>query len=256
VPLAERNLYLASVGFIWLVARALSLLNKRAGVAVTGAVLVAYSVLTIVRLPDWKDDLPLFKKALEVDPSNHGVRVALAAELGRRKQYDDGLVLLDEVIRAEPNNSTALVSRAALLTSKQEWGAVIETCEGLLKLDPKNARCHFYKGIALNSLGQGRAASESLDRAIAANPVLWQALFYQGNIALASGNFQLAVTKFEQVVQITPMAQALTNLGTAYAEMGMRSKAAEAFRAALQVEPQQETARRNLEILLSEPPPR
>ena len=106
-PLAERNLYLASVGFIWLVARALSLLNKRAAVAVTGAILVAYSVLTIVRLPDWRDDLPLFEKALQIDPSNHAVRIAMAAEMGRRKRYDDGLVLMDAIIREQPNNSQA-----------------------------------------------------------------------------------------------------------------------------------------------------
>jgi Tfp pilus assembly protein PilF len=75
---------------------------------------------------------------------------------------------------------------------------------------------------------------------------MWQALLEQGTMALDSGDLPLAVEKLEKVLAASPTAQVSTILGTAYSRMGDSSKATEAFKTALRIDPGFLPARRAL----------
>jgi protein O-mannosyl-transferase len=252
IPFAERNLYLASVGFVWLIAVALRKLNWRATVGVTAVLVLAYGIADWARVREWADDLPLFQADLRRDPANAPARLLLAAELGRRGRYGEALLHLDTLIGADSKNVDALTSKAGILVTTQDWNGVRSTCRQVLEMDPVSARCFLDLGYADEQQGQAGAALANFERAYRLNSGLWQALFHQGNIALQGGNFGKAAETFETVAKRNPTAQVLNNLGTAYAQLGQVQRAIGAFQASLRADPSFEMAQRNLAIAMSD----
>jgi hypothetical protein len=124
VPLADRDLYLPSVGFVWLAAMAIERLGRRPSLATLGVAVVVYGALTLQRLPVWRDDLPLLESELRANPDKQSVRLLLASERGRRGEFDLALVQLEEILKREPNNLEALVNKAGILSSIEDWPRV------------------------------------------------------------------------------------------------------------------------------------
>ncbi|MGH9426125.1 MAG: hypothetical protein ACRD2L_07470, partial [Terriglobia bacterium] len=83
---SERYLYIPSLGFCmlaaWLALQALqqvpSGVRKVAGISVLALAAVLYSVLTIRRNGDWKDEFVLFSSAVEKSPQSAQMRTSLA----------------------------------------------------------------------------------------------------------------------------------------------------------------------------------
>ncbi len=252
VPVAERNLYLASVGFVWLVADVLSRLGRRNVMVLTVTIVIASIAVDVRRVSDWRDDLTLWKQALRIYPEDQTIRLNIASELGRRRQYDSALSYLEEILKLNPNHLEALTSKAGLLVSQQNWPAVSETCERVFRIDKNSARCSLNTGLVAQQQGQMEAAREHFDRAYKNNPRLWQALFHQGNLALETGRFSDAARTFKSVLEQNPSAPVFNNLGSAYARMGEMEKAIAAFQTAVRIDPSFEMAGHNLTVALSE----
>jgi hypothetical protein len=88
VMLAERNLYLAVLapGAVagWLVSRQWHRPERRAVVAALVALMAAYTLRTIDRIPAWKDSLTLVLEELVAQPGNYHTRVLLSDFLADR----------------------------------------------------------------------------------------------------------------------------------------------------------------------------
>jgi Ca-activated chloride channel family protein len=91
----------------------------------------------------------------------------------------------------------------------------------------------------------------------------WQALLQQGNVAYRQGRFADAIGHYNQAMEAATQpaakAQILHNRGLALVRLGQLPAAAQAFRAALQWQPDDADAIRNLNIVLEslrqQPPP-
>jgi protein O-mannosyl-transferase len=246
VPVAERNLYLASVGFVWLAAGLLVRLKPGTAVVAMSVLLIAGVVIDIRRVPDWRDELILWQQALRNYPDDALIRLNVASELGRRHRYDDALQHLDEVLKQNPADIEALTSKAGILVSKEDWPAAAATCTRVFAIDPASARCSLTMGIVAHENRELEQAKEHFRRAYRSNPMLWQALFHQANLAAETGNLPEAIRSFERVLQRNPAASVFNNLGSAYAEMGQTGNAIDAFNTALRIDPSFEMARQNL----------
>jgi tetratricopeptide (TPR) repeat protein len=252
VPLADRGLYLPSVGFVWLAAEALLRLGRRPALIAGGALVLGYSMLILQRLPDWRDDLPLFEQALRQDPQSESIRLLYASELGRRGRHDEALVLLGELLDSNPRHLDALEDKAGILAAQGDWQAVRSVCRDALELEPNLARCFLDLGLADEREGKTKEARELFRRAYALDSGLWEALMRQGLMDARLRNFDSAAEALKKVVQYRPTSIAFNNLGSVYAESGKLDKAVRAFQSALQVDPSFELARRNLDRALSE----
>jgi Flp pilus assembly protein TadD len=247
VPLADRDLYLPSIGFAWLLAVFLDSARRRIAIPVVAALAISSGALLVQQLPVWRDDIPLFKHALEQQPDSSSIRLLLASELARRMQFDEALRYLDEVLLREPDNLKALVDQAGVQLSAQNFAGVRSTCAKVLEMDPKSARCWYNMGYLEEVEGKLAQAHEKFALAFKLNPGLSQALLHQGLMEARTGNLEAARKTLEIAVQRLPTAPALNNLGTVYAERGELKKAVSTFEAALRVDPSFELARRNLE---------
>jgi tetratricopeptide (TPR) repeat protein len=246
VPLAERNLYLASVGFVWFAAQVFVYLGTRRAFMLAGTLSLAYFAVNWVRVPAWRDEITLFSQALQLDPENSSIRLRLSTELGHRGRFDEALFQLDEILKHNPKHLNALTSKAGLLVFQKDWQNVEATCARAFEVDPGSALCHLDAGIVELQRGNKKEAWAHFDRAYESNPRLWQALLEQGTMALGSGDVAVAVQKLERVVAASPTPQVFTILGTAYARMGDSAKATAAFKAALRIDPRFLPARQAL----------
>lgn len=237
VPLAERNLYLASVGFVWFVAAMLAYLSRTQAVVLVSALSVAYFTVDWMRVPDWRDELSLFGQALRLDPDNPAIRLRLSTELGRRGRLDEAMGQLDEILKRNPAHLDAITSKAGLLVMKKDWQGVEDTCARAFSIDSKSALCHLDMGIAALRQGRKEEAWSRFDRAYQSNSRMWQALLEQGTMAFDAGDLPTAARKLESAAALSPTAPVFTILGAVYARMGDSPKAVVAFREALRINP-------------------
>jgi protein O-mannosyl-transferase len=252
VPLADRDLYLSSVGFVWLAAACIDRLGRKPSMAIVASLVLGYGALTVRRLPDWRDDLALYEQELRQNPENDAVRLLLASELGRRGQFDKALPRLDEILSRDPKNLGALLNKAGILASARDWPSLRSTCAVVFALDPNSARCLMDMGYVDEDEGKLREAREKFARAYQVDPALSQALLHQGILEARMGDLSEAVRTLETAVERSPTAPAWTNLGSVYANRGEMKKAVQAFKTAVSVDPTFEPARRNLEIALAD----
>jgi tetratricopeptide (TPR) repeat protein len=253
VPLAERNLYLASVGFVWLLAAALSSLDRTKALLVAGALSAGYVTADWIRVPDWRDEISLFGQALRLDPDNASIRMKLSTEYGRRGRLDEAMGQLDEILTRDPNHLSALTNKAGLLVMKKDWQGVEETCARAFSVDRNSALCHLDLGIAELNRGRKREAWDHFDNAYRSNPRMWQALIQQATIASEDGDLPGAARKLESAAALSPTAQVFTSLGALYARMGDQPRAVGAFQTALRINPSFVAAQQGLAPFVQQP---
>jgi len=246
VPLAERNLYLASVGFVWFVAYALVQLGSSRSLVLMGALAAVYVTGDWFRVPAWQSELTLFGQALQLDPENSTIRLRLSTELGRRGKVDEAMSQLEEILKRDPRHLDALTNKAGLLVYRKNWDGVDATCARAFEINTNSAKCHLATGVADLNRDRKEQAWAHFDRAYESNPRLWQALLEQGTMALDAGDFSTAIQKLQRVVVQSPTAPAYTILGTAYVRVGDSPKAEAAFAEALRLNPEFGPARQAL----------
>jgi len=237
VPLAERNLYLASVGFVWFAAQTLVLLGTVRSFVFLGALSAAYLTADVLRVPAWRDEVALFGQSLQLDPENSTIRLRMSSELGRRGRIDEAMVQLGKILERNPRHLDALTNKAGLLVFKKDWPGVDAVCARAFEVDPNSAACHLSVGVADLARGRKEVAWGHFDRAYQNNPRLWEALLEQGTMAFDAGDFPTAIQKLERVIAQSPTAPVFTILGSVYFQMGDSPKAVAAFTEALRIDP-------------------
>lgn len=216
--MAEHFLYVPSVGVCLMVAAlAHPLMDRhRFAPALYAAALVAlvlFSFRTVRRNADWRDDLTLWSKTVQVAPQG---------------------------ARARNNLGVAYIRRGQLTRAEQEMEAAVQ-------IKPDFAVAHGNLGkIALDRDDLERAERE-LETALRLKeneviPRLWLGAVYvrKGRMAEAEQQFRAALAR-------PPYdAYANNNLGVLFAKAGRMAEAEAAFQAALTRMPQLTEARQNL----------
>ncbi|HEX4999405.1 MAG TPA: tetratricopeptide repeat protein [Terriglobia bacterium] len=250
VPLADRDLYLPSIGFLWLVALAFDALGKRSAPAVV-VVLAIYAGMLLARLPAWRDDVALFEQAIAVNPEDDNARLRLASELGRRGRIDEGAAVLDEILTRHPGHLEASVNKASLKVSAADWPGVRSACASVFRVDPESARCLLNIGYADEQDGRLEEARGNFARAYQRDSSLTDALLHQGIVEARRGNLDVAQHLMEEAVRRNPSAPSLNNLGSVYANRGDMQRAVQTFEMAVQADPSFDPAQSNLELARS-----
>ncbi|MCX5714036.1 MAG: tetratricopeptide repeat protein, partial [Candidatus Omnitrophica bacterium] len=105
---AERFLYLPSIGFCLLAACAASLLDEKLNkpvigratiiIALAGILIMGYSLKTVLRAEDWKDEVVISNKTVLASPDSAWALTALGANLMERKNYRAALEPLERAV--------------------------------------------------------------------------------------------------------------------------------------------------------------
>jgi tetratricopeptide (TPR) repeat protein len=252
VPLADRDLYLPSVGFVWLAASSMERFGRKPSLALLVVTVGVYGTLTLGRLPAWRDDMALLGHELRMNPDSLQVRLLLASELARQGQLHPSLLVVDEILKRHPDHPEALLNKAGLLSTMQDWSGVRSICVKVFAKDAKSPRCLLSMGFIDEHEGRLTEAHENFARAFRGDSSLSQALLHQGIVEARMGRLPEAARTLESAVEQNPTASALTNLGSVYANTGEMQKAVQAFQKAVVVDPSFQPARQYLERALAD----
>ncbi len=247
--LAERLLYLPSVGFVLLAGAGLSRLRatdaaggttwrvRAAGIA-TVVLIAAFAARSVVRLRDWRDDATIFARALDVAPGsvralfNHGSALEQGGD-------DAGAVAAyKEAIAIWPAFADAHYNLAGVHARRKEWEAAVGQYREALRVQPANVPYLVNLGRSLNALGRSREARETLEKAVSIDPGSDRGYTNLGAACLAMKDVAAAVRAYSEALRIDPgKADYYRNLGLAQEEAGDEAAALTSYLRGLDAAP-------------------
>lgn len=177
-------------------------------------------------------------RATAMDPGLREVSLALGEMYRARgdsaKAIEQYTRTLDD-IALQP---AALVGMARTEGARGRNALALDYFQRALKLRPRDATIHRHLGYHHYLAGDLPAAIEAFRTATALQPGdegLWSSL---GGLYLAGGDVEAAAGAFERSLAIKPNYAALSNLGSLKYEAGAYAEAADLYRRAAQLDPQ------------------
>jgi len=242
----ERYLYLPSVGFClvagWATATLWRAASSRSRVwelaALAGAcVVAALCVLRIVtRIPDWKDDVTLFSRALAAAP-NDGNPYPLHEVLGQaywlRGDFAAAEREWQEALRLAPDNPQIPYELGVIYAKQNRLDEAVKLFELSIRLAPGQAEAHLNLGAAYGEMGRLDEAEQQFRAAVALAPLNFNAHNVLGKLYFDAGRLREAEEQFHQSLDCEPNLAAFDYLGYIYEHAGDQTRAEQAFRAAL-----------------------
>ena len=142
--------------------------------------------------------------------------------------------LYDEAYADHGYHYPFLVNRGVVRVQLNEYEEALEIFEHSSQLKEKNAYSHFMLGYCRFKLGMDDLAKKSFDTAIRIRPDHIDSHLYHGLIAYSQSNYKEAKGYFESAVRLNPdHREAQINLSQVYFALKQKTKATEAYNAAL-----------------------
>jgi len=225
---AEYRLYLPLVGFALVAGDMLVLLHTKiirwkilqAAVVV---IILLLAVLTFQRNNIWRGPILLWQDAIAKAPD-----------------------------KARPHNNLG-----TLLLEQGKYTEAASHFQQAVEIDPMYAHAHNNLGTAFGMMGRLEEAAAEYQRVLELNPNIMTASINLGIIYLkqeqlgkAEGQLTKAAAQLEGAVQRDPRsARARAILGTVYAQQGKLEAAREQFEKVLEIDPNDNGTRKNLELV-------
>lgn len=228
--LAERYLYLPSVGFCWLTAwfgiRLWDGASHRSSWArslgLTPFALLAAGVLfldlakTISRNLDWRDDLTLYSRTLQSDPDAHIIRGNLAGVYFDRGDLERAGREWEAALAGKPDHVNAMDALGILYTQEERYAEAEAMFKRAIVTKPLWGTAHSNYGALLEKTGDiGRALYE-LKTGVELSPLNAAARRSYGDALFAAGQLDEAELQYAGAVDLEPSLLALRGLANVY----------------------------------------
>ena len=244
--MADRYMYIPMIGVIfalvWLIADLAKEKNWNPSV-LSLLLLLAIApcaYLTERQIGYWHDSYALFTQTLAVTSRNGTAENSFGSVLYERgdlagaEQHFQAAVEYAPDLAAAHYNLGVIRQRAnRAAEAEREYRTALQ-----LVADPMEAaRAHNNLGALYASVQQNSAAMTEFEAAIKLNPEEYNSYLGRGRIELQQFNYDGAIRDFARAAQIAETPEALFRLGTAFEMKGETQRAADAYKAALQLEP-------------------
>jgi tetratricopeptide (TPR) repeat protein len=245
--MGERLLYLPSVGFCLLLPALWSSI-RRAGPAALGArglgaalacVLAGlYSVRTIERNRDWKDQITLFSVTAVTSPRSAKVHYNLGVALEEAGRPDEALKEYLAATTIKPFDAKAHHNAGLLLAAAERTAEASFHLDQASRLDPDLPRVFTSLGAALSRLGKDEQAEAAFRAALKHDPGDHAALYNLGTLHIMKGKPADAIPLLEKARDLDPSEpDGRYQLGLAYLLGGRPADAIPELNAALDLSP-------------------
>ncbi|MBN2519694.1 MAG: fused MFS/spermidine synthase [Bacteroidales bacterium] len=203
-----------------------------------------YTGLSVI--PDNKSLLELEKYALGI----------IRDYLNTKPQNIDVILSNANVIlKNQPSIGSLWLVRSWALILKKNYQEALQSAINAAKLNPKSSICQYYLGYLFLRLKQPENAIIYLNEAVKLDPD--ESLFH-ANLAIAysnKGQYNKALLQLKQILTLSPYNyKVYCDMGNLYKIQGKLDKAKESYIKALQIKPDFELAKKNLQELTIQKP--
>jgi tetratricopeptide (TPR) repeat protein len=210
----DRFIYLPSLGFFVvtgaffnvLISSQPTLSRRRSALAAgaIGLLILLFSMKTITRSIDWRDDFALFSSAARIAPDSPRARIALAKEYFLREDYDAALEHNMVGVRANPYSSEGHILLGSIYFKKGLLKPAEEEFKVALTLDPSSGDANNSLGIIYREQGKLDEALAAFQAALKENPVVSEILNNVGSVLLQKGEIALSLEYFARALDAKP----------------------------------------------------
>jgi len=244
--LAERFLYLPSLGFCFSLAAATSLLRgQRQRLALAGVLCAA--TLTIHRNLDWLTGPSLWKSTILAAPQSEMGHNNLGMAYSAQKNLKRAVSEYERALRTDPRS---ILSHMNLASACLELGRPDDALKHYAFVplgEPKYVRAYKGLGDAYRAKGMMSEAEAAYRAALSVAPLCVEAMNDLGSMRFASGQAEEALALYAKAVDIDPdFAEAHFNLGNALYKLGRFTEAANSYRRCLRLDATRWAAHQNI----------
>ncbi|MBL7157530.1 MAG: tetratricopeptide repeat protein [Candidatus Omnitrophica bacterium] len=219
--IAEHWLYMASVGCFFIAAVAIyaiyqksrrNVFAKTAVIALTTILVLPYSVLTVKRNADWKDEITFFENTLRYSPRHSRLYLNLGNTYFEKKEYDKAIEQYEKAIVIKKNDAESYSNIGSAYMSKGNLGEAEKYLKKSIVIKFNLPIAHYNLARIYYQKGKTKDAIEELEISIKQLPQFYGALNELGEIHLKEGNKAEAAEMFEESLRIMPDQPRIKNI--------------------------------------------
>lgn len=253
----ERFLYIPVLGLFALFGLGFEHLEKhRKTVTITLAalILMAYSVRTIVRNADWRDDLTLYQSAVTAYPESAKMQHALGDALSERGRISDAETAYRKALSIRESALT-YNNLGNLYAATGRFKGATAAYQKAVEIEPDYVEAYMNKGLAAMQAEQITNAHSAFERVAILDSTNAENFYNLGVVREKLGRPAQATTAYARAIALRPnWAEAYFNLGKAHRDNGEKTAAIQAYTRFIELwrgNPQvAQLARRELEMLI------
>ena len=262
--IAERYLYIPSIGFLFLPALILVRLStagstreERAqsailGIGLLSVILGLFSLGTVRRNAAWRDSVSLWKDALRKSPHSVDIRLKLADAYYARGEKDRPLKILEEAERIMPRVAEVHLAKGQIYFDEGRLDEAATAAQEALKNPAGSSltysKAHCLWGDVLQQKGDAEGAIAKYEQAIKTKPEFIPAYNKLGATHEALGQWQRALEVYKRAVAEDPAAPAVHyNLGNVYLSLKDFARAEAEYKKAIRLGPEPSAYGRSLQ---------
>ncbi|MDP3920412.1 MAG: tetratricopeptide repeat protein [Candidatus Omnitrophota bacterium] len=264
---AEHRMYLPlavvcmlfTLALWWVLQRMVSILrlsavaHRAVGIGLFGLVIGLLAWGTVGRNRDYRNEVTLWQKAIEVQPHNPRAHNAVGLAMMREGKAVEAMVHLLKAIELKPNYYDPLINMGLSLAALGRKDEAVTYYRRAIELAPHLKPAYNNMGNILAGAGRYDEAKKFYLKAAEIDPEYVQVFNNLGNISLLQGDFAQAVSYYEKARNLDPeYADTYNNLAFLRLQQGSLEEADRLLRKALELDPNHAEAERNLRELSSQ----
>jgi protein O-mannosyl-transferase len=240
---SERFLYLPSIGFCTVVAYGLSVMNRKMARKSPGketiamvmafALIGAYSLRTIIRNEDWKNELILYSKMARTYPLSTWALNALGSSLLENEKYEEALEVYRRSVTLEPSDAESRGSLGQCYLKLERYAEAVPEFETAVRLNPQNSIIRNMLGVAYINLKRYADAKRQFRIAMKMSPEFLGPALNLGRLEENEGRIKGAVRIYASMLgrieTKEETAVIFIRIGDAYMKMLEPAKANEYY---------------------------
>lgn len=170
-PFAERYLYFMAPGAALVAGGLILLLPSTRARAVSLATLGAgCATLILLRLPDWSDDVTLWRRTLAREPRSARAHIWVGLDLKHRGEREEARAMFEQADRLNPRDTSALVNLGVMAGEEGRLEEAASMLREATRRRPDKADGWWNLGVALHLLGREEESRQAALRALECDP--------------------------------------------------------------------------------------
>lgn len=230
ILIAERFLYLPSIGFCFIIAILIMVVSSRIKrmyflkyfiFSYAVFLIFIYSYLTMLRNVDWSDEVVFWKKNVDSYPNNERAHLNLSvAYLSRYKDIEKAYKEAKKAIAISPRYSRPRMIVASYFVNKNRFDDAAGVLSNAIKRNPEFLEPYVFLGGIYAFQGKYDLAYKQYRKALARDPYFLEAKLSIAVLHTVEGNPELAISEYERILKEEQLEHYRSHYAAAYLRFG------------------------------------